>query len=114
MTVADPQPHGPAIAEKDNESARLCGLCGAAFHLGSRCSVSIPETTRNNTLFRVAVRLIRWGGRWFTPERVEVYLLTENERRCVPPLPEAEVRQIAASANRTVRPTLRRRDAWPE
>jgi Primase C terminal 1 (PriCT-1) len=79
-----------------------CALCGQEFHLGSRCATPIPEGRRNDSLFRVAVRLCRWGGRWFTSERVEDYLLTENERRCVPPLADAEVVGIARSAFSTV------------
>jgi hypothetical protein len=85
-----------------------CALCDESFHLGSRCAKPIPEGRRNDSLFRIGVRLIRWGGRWFGAEQVEEFLLVENERRCGPPLPEFEVRTIAASANRTVRPSLRR------
>jgi len=85
-----------------------CNLCGTEFHMGSRCAVPIPEGQRNDSLFRIGVRLLRWGGAWFDAERVEEYLLTENARRCVPPLPESEIRQIAVSAVHTVSPGLRR------
>jgi len=86
----------------------VCALCGQEFHMGSRCVEPIPEGTRNDSLFRLGVRLARWGGRWFTPERVEEYLLSENERRCLPPLGEPEVRQIALSVRSSVFPKLRR------
>jgi Primase C terminal 1 (PriCT-1) len=85
-----------------------CGLCGEPFHLGSRCVVPIPEGRRNDSLFRLGARLIRWGGSWFDSERVEEYLQVDNERRCSPPLPASEVRTIAHSANSTVRLSLRR------
>jgi hypothetical protein len=91
----------------DNRLPR-CLLCDSEFHLARRCAGPIPEGTRNDSLFQLGVRLARWGGRWFTPERVEEYLVIENERRCAPPLDEREVRQIARSIRSSVFPRLRR------
>ena len=86
-----------------------CALCSEPFHMGSRCTAPIPDGRRNDSLFRIAVRLIRWGGRWFDAERVEEYLLAENERRCVPPFPASNVRTIARSSTLgTIRRSLRR------
>ena len=52
---------------------------------------------RNDALMRIAGAMRRKGC---TPEAIEAALLTENARRCVPPLPETEVREIARSVSR--------------
>jgi hypothetical protein len=56
----------------------------------------IPEGQRNDTLFRHAISM--WHRR-MTRAAVEAALLAENAR-CVPPLDESEVREIARSAYR--------------
>jgi hypothetical protein len=60
---------------------------------------TIPEGKRNDTLARLAGTL---HARGFTTEAVEAALLAQNAARCTPPLPDAEVRAIAA--NITKRP----------
>ena len=54
----------------------------------------LPEGTRNDGLTRLAGALRRKGG---SQEHIEVELLAANTRRCCPPLPDNEVRKIAAS-----------------
>jgi len=88
--------------------APTCLLCEEPIHFGLGCRAPIPEGRRNDSLFRLAVRLTRWGGRWFGQDHVEEYLLAENGRRCQLPLPENEVHQIAESVARSVRSHLRR------
>ena len=51
-----------------------------------------PEGQRNTTLCRIAGALWRQG---VTEETLFIALLSENTQRCDPPLPEAEVKQIA-------------------
>jgi len=62
----------------------------------SNCSESgkIAEGTRNNTLASLAGSMRRKG---MTLEAIESALLAESRIRCTPPLPDAEVRGIAAS-----------------
>jgi hypothetical protein len=57
----------------------------------------IPEGARDNTLTRIAGRL-HDGTRRLA--ELEEKLLTINEARCAPPLPEHQVRKIAASIHR--------------
>jgi len=57
----------------------------------------IREGGRNDALTRLAGSMRRRG---FTPEAIEAALIEENERRCDPPLPEKEVREIARSVGR--------------
>lgn len=57
----------------------------------------IPEGQRNSTLAAMAGAMRRRGA---SPASLEAALLTENANRCRPPLPEAEVRKIAASVGR--------------
>src|SRR5262249_29532673 len=57
----------------------------------------IPEGERNDTLTRIAGAMWRQG---VTEETLVQALLNENETRCVPPLPEAEVKGIARSVAR--------------
>jgi hypothetical protein len=90
------------------DTAPPCRLCEEAIHFGTRCRARILEGRRNDSLFRLGVRLTRWGGRWFDRDCVEEYLLAENESRCEPHLSENEVHQIAESVARSVRPHLRR------
>lgn len=55
------------------------------------------EGQRNNALASLAGTMRRRG---FTHAAIEAALLAENEQRCNPPLPDAEVRKIAASVAR--------------
>ena len=57
----------------------------------------IPEGRRNDTLTRLAGYLRRMGQ---SQAEIETALLDANTRRCIPPLPETEVRNIAASVAR--------------
>jgi hypothetical protein len=57
----------------------------------------IPEHERNSTLTSLAGTMRRRG---MTPEAIKAALLTENALRCRPPLPEAEVANIARSIGR--------------
>jgi hypothetical protein len=58
---------------------------------------TIPEGGRNNALTSLAGTMRRRG---MGQEAIEAALLVENLRACDPPLPEAEVRAIAASVAR--------------
>lgn len=58
---------------------------------------SIPEGRRNSTLTSLAGSLRRSG---LSPAAIGSALLTTNEERCAPPLKDAEVERIAASADR--------------
>ena len=57
----------------------------------------IPEGKRNSHLTSLAGSMRRRG---MSTEAIEAALLEENRRRCEPPLPENEVRKIAASMER--------------
>ena len=57
----------------------------------------IPEGLRNITLFKLGCALRRRG---LSRAGIEAALLAENAQRCQPPLPEDEVRRIAASCAR--------------
>jgi uncharacterized protein (DUF927 family) len=57
----------------------------------------IAEGARNETLFRLAAALRAKG---LAAEAIEAALLVENAAKCVPPLPEDEVRAIARSVGR--------------
>lgn len=57
----------------------------------------IPQGIRNHTLTRLAGNMRRPG---MSHEAIEAALLQENAKRCDPPLPEPEVRAIAASVAR--------------
>lgn len=52
----------------------------------------VAQGGRTNLLVSLAGTMNRRG---MSPEAIEAALLAENERRCVPPLPEAKVRGIA-------------------
>ncbi len=57
----------------------------------------LPEGRRNDGLHRFGGALRRRGA---SQQEIEAELLQSNARRCRPPLPDAEVRKIAASAAR--------------
>jgi hypothetical protein len=57
----------------------------------------IPVGQRNATLARLAGAMRRFGA---SEEAIVAALLTENQLRCDPPLPDAEIRRIAASIAR--------------
>jgi putative DNA primase/helicase len=57
----------------------------------------IPEGERNQTLASDAGAMRRRG---MTETAIEAALQVENRERCQPPLPEAEVREIATSVSR--------------
>ena len=58
---------------------------------------ALPEGKRNDGLTRYGGALRRRGS---TPTEIEDLLLKANHRRCIPPLADFEVRQIAASVSR--------------
>jgi len=58
---------------------------------------AFPEGQRNPTLMSLAGSM---RSRGMTLKAIEAALLTENAERCVPPLDEQEVREIAHSASR--------------
>ena len=60
-------------------------------------SSRIPEGQRNNTLASLAGTMRRRG---MGPDSIVAALLSENEQRCDPPLPEEKVRKIATSIAR--------------
>lgn len=60
-------------------------------------SSAIPEGQRNAELASLAGTMRKRG---MTPEEIEAALKAVNLNRCRPPLPEAEVRAIAASVSR--------------
>lgn len=55
----------------------------------------IPEGERNETLFRIGCAMRGQGAEY---DEIESSLLETNAARCAPPLPDDEVRKIAASA----------------
>lgn len=57
----------------------------------------IPDGRRNDTLFKAGCALRRHGA---TEEAIRAALLIDNQARCNPPLPEEDVRRIAASCMR--------------
>jgi Bifunctional DNA primase/polymerase, N-terminal/Primase C terminal 1 (PriCT-1) len=57
----------------------------------------LPEGRRNDGLTRFAGAMRRKGA---TLPEIEIALSEHNGRRCRPPLPDSEVRKIAASASR--------------
>lgn len=61
------------------------------------CDSPIEEGQRNSVLTSLAGAMRRRG---MSPEAIEAALLAENASRCVPPLPEDEVRAIARSVSR--------------
>ena len=58
---------------------------------------SIPNGERNTTLAKIGGAMRRQGA---TQESITAALLSENNSRCDPPLPDAEVESIAASVSR--------------
>lgn len=67
----------------------------AAHGAAPRDPEAIVEGGRNDTLFRIAARVRRYG---WDAEEIFASLSVINSRRCRPPLPESELRTIAASA----------------
>ena len=63
----------------------------------SLAAQAIPEGQRNDELFRLGLTLWRQG---VTEETLVTALLSDNEKRCDPPLPEEEVKRIARSIAR--------------
>jgi hypothetical protein len=57
----------------------------------------IPEGQRNSKLASLAGTMRKRG---MSPEAIEAALLADNTARCIPPLPEPEVRQIAKSVGK--------------
>lgn len=95
ITGADPSPQpatsGVVVADVDWEAERLITE-----------SDTLTEGQRNVGLTSLAGRLRNLG---MEAEQLEMWLRQANERLCRPPLPEAEVRTIAASiAQREVHP----------
>ena len=58
---------------------------------------NIPDGLRNTTLASLAGTMRRRG---MSQPAIEAGLLAENQNRCKPPLPEEDVRRIAASVSR--------------
>jgi Primase C terminal 1 (PriCT-1) len=73
----------------DLEDARLSGV--------STSGGAIPTGQRNDILFREACSL---RGRGVTQENIYASLRLMNQQRCIPPLPDDELRTIARSAAR--------------
>jgi len=65
-----------------------------AESMGAPGSEEIPKGRRNNHLTSLGGTMRKRG---MTREAIEAALLEENRLRCEPPLPEAEVRRVAAS-----------------
>ena len=57
----------------------------------------IPEGQRNSTLTSLGGSMRKWGA---GNETIEAALLEENRVRCEPPLPDSEIRTIAASVSK--------------
>jgi len=75
-------------------------LTAPAQRMGRTSAVGgdiIPEGQRNATLTKLAGAMRRQGT---TPQAIEAALLAENVARCLPQLPEAEVREITRSISR--------------
>lgn len=71
---------------------------------------TIPEGERNTHLTSLAGTMRRRG---MEQAAIGAALLTENRQKCQPPLPENEVRAIAASVSRYA-PAQRTPEEWPE
>lgn len=65
---------------------------------------TIPETQRHNRLLSIAGAMRRQGA---TFEEILSALKTANEQRCTPPLPDAEVVELAADVTRRYEPEQR-------
>jgi hypothetical protein len=64
---------------------------------GAGAGALIPEGERNDALFRIGCAM---RGQGAEHDEIESSLLETNAARCAPPLPDDEVRKIAASAAR--------------
>jgi KaiC/GvpD/RAD55 family RecA-like ATPase len=70
---------------------------GRVPHNGATPEAGIPAGQRNDVLARLAGTM---RSRGMTPAAIEAALLAENGARCSPPLPDDEVRAVAASVSR--------------
>jgi len=70
---------------------------GASVHNSAKDAEGITEGGRNDCLFRLASSLRAKG---LAVESIEAALKGENKTKCVPPLPDLEVKRIAQSAGR--------------
>ena len=75
----------------------LNGAGGRSAAGSEPAGAPIPEGRRNSALTSLGGTMRRHG---MTHEAIETALLTENARRCTPPLAEKEVRNIAQSVSR--------------
>ena len=91
---ARPAPARPCRPRCSPRSPRLGRPEGAP---GAADAAPIPAGRRNATLASLAGTMRR---RAMSPAAITAALLVENAARCVPPLPVAEVRRIAASIGR--------------
>jgi len=69
----------------------------ASSSLGVTLATALPEGARDNTLTSMAGSMRRRG---MTPEAIYAALTQENNLRCQPPLPDADVRRISESVSR--------------
>lgn len=85
------------IAEADDQVSRFLLANMKEPERKEKVSVSqeIPESTRNNTLFRLACSLRAQG---LGEDAIRYTINSENETKCFPPLDDAEVEQIIKSA----------------
>lgn len=74
--------------------------------MGSRCVAQIVEGSRNSEMHRLAWILSRCYA--FPKKHFAVWMYEENERRCTPPLPHAE---MAGIVHRIVREAVNRQKA---
>lgn len=86
----------PALESLLEMLTHISGAARAQVNAADQLGEIIPEGRRNDTLFRHATNMWRRG---MTGTAIEAALLAENAR-CVPPLDESEVREIARSACR--------------
>ena len=96
-TVFLPPPPSWLISEVNATPARASMPGTGATAGGNGGALKIYEGRRNSELFRVgcAIRGQGWDRAW-----IEAELMVINQVRCIPPLPDSEVAQIAASAAR--------------
>lgn len=94
-----------AIYAYDNHGARIASapdwllqlIVNPAVQPGKHNIAAVYEGRRNDALTRLAGALRRRGANF---EKLRVELLHANEHRCIPPLPHAEVEQIARSVSK--------------
>jgi hypothetical protein len=78
-----------AVASTSTTKGHVQGKSGAGM------GAVIPEGERNESLFRIGCAVRGQGAEY---DEIESSLLDANATRCAPPLPDDEVRKIAASA----------------